>query len=131
MDQTLPATAIRRFRNRLAKESRALRGANVAAVLAKIVPVTRGWVAYYRTVVSSRVFGALDDYLWKLTCKWACRSHSTAACRAFAQVAHVFGTLRWFLAVGLVGTLRPSGSMHRWFPAMVPGSPIRVSKKAI
>ena len=69
--------AIKRFRDRLAKEFRALRGANVAAVLAKIVPITRGWVAYYRTVVSSRVFRALDDYLWKLTYKWACWSHSS------------------------------------------------------
>ena len=68
--------AIKRFRNRLAREFRALRGANVAAVLAKIVPITRGWVAYYRTVVSSRVFRALDNYLWKLTYKWACWSHS-------------------------------------------------------
>jgi RNA-directed DNA polymerase len=71
------ATAIKRFRDRLAKEFRALRGANVAAVLAKIVPITRGWVAYYRTVVSSRVFRALDNYLWKLTYKWACWSHSS------------------------------------------------------
>jgi RNA-directed DNA polymerase len=69
------ATAIKRFRKRLAKESRALRGANVAAVLAKIVPIIRGWVACYRTVVSTRVFAALTDYLWKLTCKWACWSH--------------------------------------------------------
>jgi Group II intron, maturase-specific domain len=68
--------AIKRFRNRLAREFRALRGANVAAVLAKIVPITRGWAAYYRTVVSSRVFRALDNYLWKLTYKWACWSHS-------------------------------------------------------
>ena len=71
------AKAIKRFRNRLAKEFCALRGANVAAVLAKIVPITRGWVAYYRTVVSSRVFRALDNYLWKLTYKWACWSHSS------------------------------------------------------
>ena len=69
------ATAIKRFRDRLAKEFHALRGANVAAVLAKTVPIVRGWVAYYRTVVSSRVFAALTDYLWKLTCKWACWSH--------------------------------------------------------
>ncbi len=71
------ATAIKRFRNRLAREFRALRGSNAAAVLAKIVPITRGWVAYYRTVVSSRVFRALDNYLWKLTYKWACWSHSS------------------------------------------------------
>ena len=70
------ATAIKRFRNRLAREFRALRGSNAAAVLAKIVPIVRGWAAYYRTVVSSRVFHALDNYLWKLTYKWACWSHS-------------------------------------------------------
>ena len=69
------ATAIKRFRSRLAKEFHALRGASVAAVLAKIVPIVGGWVACYRTVVSSRVFAALTGYLWKLTCKWACRSH--------------------------------------------------------
>src|ERR1035441_6849062 len=36
------ATAIKRFRSRLAKEFRALRGSNVAAVLAKITPIVRG-----------------------------------------------------------------------------------------
>ena len=69
------AMAIKRFRERLAKEFHALRGANVVAVLAKIVPITRGWVAYYRMVVSTRVFAALTDYLWKLTYKWACWTH--------------------------------------------------------
>jgi RNA-directed DNA polymerase len=70
------ADAVKRFRARLAREFRALRGANVPAVLAKIVPIVRGWVAYYRTVVSSRVFTTLSDYLWKLCYKWACWSHS-------------------------------------------------------
>ncbi|HEX9519589.1 MAG TPA: group II intron reverse transcriptase/maturase [Streptosporangiaceae bacterium] len=69
------AEAVKRFRKRLAREFRALRGSNVTAVLAKIVPIVRGWVAYYRTVVSSRVFHALTEYLWKLTYKWACWSH--------------------------------------------------------
>ena len=69
------ATAIKRFRERLAKEFRALRGANIAAVLAKIVPITRGWVAYYLDVVPSRVLSAPTHYLWKLTYKWACWSH--------------------------------------------------------
>ncbi len=69
------ATAVKRFRKRLALEFRALRGANVTAVLAKVVPIVRGWVAYYRTVVSSRVFSALTGYLWRLTYKWACWSH--------------------------------------------------------
>jgi RNA-directed DNA polymerase len=53
-------TAIRRFRSRLATEMRALRGSNVEAVLATLVPITRGWAAYYRTVVSSKLFHALE-----------------------------------------------------------------------
>jgi len=67
--------AVKEFRRRLAKEFRALRGSNVAAVLATIAPIVRGWATYYRTVVSTRVFGALSDYLWKLTYKWARWSH--------------------------------------------------------
>jgi RNA-directed DNA polymerase len=69
------ATAVKRFRKRLAGEFRALRGANAAAVLATIIPITRGWSAYYKTAVSSRVFSGLDNYLWKLTYKWACWTH--------------------------------------------------------
>jgi len=67
--------AIKRFRQRLRDEFRRLRGSNVQAVLAVIVPIVRGWAAYYRGVVSKRVFASLDDYLWKLTYKWACWTH--------------------------------------------------------
>jgi RNA-directed DNA polymerase len=69
------APAVRRLKRRLAAEMRALRGSNVTAVLAKLVPITRGWAAYYRTVVSSKVFRSLDHYVWKLLYKWAKHSH--------------------------------------------------------
>ena len=68
--------AIKRVKQRLAAELRALRGANAAMVLATINPITRGWANYYRGAASSRVFAALDSYLWRLTYKWACHSHS-------------------------------------------------------
>jgi RNA-directed DNA polymerase len=67
--------AVKRFRERLATEIRALRGQNAVAAIARLTPITRGWAAYYRTVVSSREFARLDHYLWKLTYKWARRSH--------------------------------------------------------
>ncbi len=41
----------------------------------KINPIVRGWSAYYRTVVSSEIFTALDNYMWKLAYKWAKHSH--------------------------------------------------------
>ena len=68
--------AIQRIRKRLAAEMLALRGANAEAVLIRLNPIIRGWSAYYRGVVSSEVFNALDDYVWKLTYKWAKYSHA-------------------------------------------------------
>ena len=67
--------AVRRFRERLSTEVRILRGQNAATVIARLAPITRGWAAYYRTVVSSKLFDSLDHYLWKLLYKWARRSH--------------------------------------------------------
>jgi RNA-directed DNA polymerase len=67
--------AVKRIRERLRTELRSLRGANAQAVIARLNPIIRGWSAYYRTVVSSEIFVALDHYLWKLTYKWAKHSH--------------------------------------------------------
>jgi len=67
--------AVKRIRERLRAEMRALRGSNAQAVIARLNPIIRGWSAYYRTVVSSQTFTALDHYLWKLTYKWAKHSH--------------------------------------------------------
>lgn len=67
--------AVRRIRNRLRAEVRSLHGANAAAVLQRLNPTIRGWSAYYRSVVAGEVFTALDDYMWKLTYRWATRAH--------------------------------------------------------
>src|SRR5687768_9946880 len=58
-----PSTAAqRRIRNRLRTEMRSLRGANARAVIKRLNPIIRGWAAYYRAVVSSEVFSALDAH---------------------------------------------------------------------
>jgi RNA-directed DNA polymerase len=67
--------AIRRLRERLASEMRTQRGGNAMTVIATLNPVIRGWAAYYRGVVSSKVFHSLDTYMWKLTYKWATWRH--------------------------------------------------------
>jgi len=67
--------AVKRLRKRLADEMRALRGSNAAAVIAVLTPIIRGWAAYYRGVVSSKVFHSLDAYVWRLTFKWAKWQH--------------------------------------------------------
>ena len=67
--------AVRRVRRRLSAKMRALRGANVAAVVRTINPIVRGWSAYYRGVVSTETFHKLDRHLWRLTWKWATFRH--------------------------------------------------------
>lgn len=67
--------AITRIKQRLRDEVRALRGSNASAVVATINPIVRGWSAYYRTAVSSEAFASLDDYLWRLTYRWALWQH--------------------------------------------------------
>jgi len=67
--------ALRRHRQRLRAEMLALRGSNAQTVIRTMNPIVRGWSVYYRTVVSSQEFNALDNYMWKLNYKWAKRSH--------------------------------------------------------
>jgi RNA-directed DNA polymerase len=82
--------AVRRIRERLRTEVRSLRGTNAQAVIARLNPIVRGWAAYYRTVVSSETFTALDHYLWKLTYKWAKHSHPNKPTRWI--IRRYFGT---------------------------------------
>jgi len=67
--------AVKRVRERIAVETRALRGANAMAVIARLNPIVRGWAAYYRGVVSSKTFHSLDTQVWKLIYKWAKYRH--------------------------------------------------------
>ena len=67
--------SVKRLRKRLAAEVRSMHGAKAAAVVFRLNPVVRGWSAYYRSVVSGRVFTGLDHHVWHLTYRWARRSH--------------------------------------------------------
>ena len=81
--------SVKRFRKRLAVEVRSLRGANAAVVVARLNPVVRGWAAYYRSRVSSRVFHGLDYDLWHLTWRWGRHTHPNKSRRWVA--ARYFG----------------------------------------
>ncbi|MFD3844247.1 group II intron maturase-specific domain-containing protein, partial [Streptomyces sp. NPDC058642] len=67
------ADAVKRIRQTLRTEVKGLY--NTAGVLRVLTPIIRGWSAYYRKAVSSRVFASLDHYLWKLLWEWSRRSH--------------------------------------------------------
>jgi RNA-directed DNA polymerase len=86
--------AVKRLRERLAAQTRKLRGLNAVAVITALSPVIRGWAAYYRTVVSSEVFSSLDDYVWRLLHKWARWRHKNKPGRWV--VARYFGKFNKF-----------------------------------
>ena len=67
--------AIRRIRERLRAELRALQGYNAGAVIRRLNPIIRGWAAYHRTQVSSKTFKMLDQHLWALAYRWTLLSH--------------------------------------------------------
>jgi RNA-directed DNA polymerase len=105
--------ALRRIRERLRTELRSLRGTNAAAVIARLNPIVRGWAAYYRTVVSSEIFNALDHYLWKLTYKWAKHGHPNKPTRWL--VRRYFGAFNTSRADQWVFGDRDSGAyLHRF-----------------
>ncbi|MGW5466255.1 group II intron reverse transcriptase/maturase [Streptomyces sp. NPDC003996] len=73
---TKPSTAAcKRLRERLRTEVKSLHGSNADAVLRRLVPIVRGWAAYYRGVSSTTTFASLDHYMWRLTWNWARRGH--------------------------------------------------------
>jgi RNA-directed DNA polymerase len=100
--------AVRRLRNRLAAETRNLRGGNAAAVIATLSPIIRGWAAYYRTVVSSRLFNWLDSYMWRLLYKWAPWRHKNKPKRWI--VGRYFGKFNKFRNDNWVFGDRDSGA---------------------
>ncbi|WP_435279973.1 group II intron reverse transcriptase/maturase [Streptomyces sp. 1222.5] len=71
-----PSTAAcKRLRARLRAEVKSLHGASIGSMLHRLVPIVRGWTAYYRGAASSTTFSSLDHYMWRLTFRWARRRH--------------------------------------------------------
>jgi RNA-directed DNA polymerase len=54
---------------------RQLRGHPVHAVLSRLNPIVRGWAAYFRTAVSSRVFQQMDDWMYRRAVCYARHRH--------------------------------------------------------
>jgi RNA-directed DNA polymerase len=105
--------AIRRIRERLRTELRALLGHTARAVIRRLNPIIRGWANYYRTHVAAEIFDKLDQYLWRLTYKWARFSHANKS--ASWVTARYFGKFNKARQDRWVFGDRQSGSyMHRF-----------------
>jgi RNA-directed DNA polymerase len=73
--------AVVRIKRRLRAEVRAHRGHETTVLLRTLNPIVRGWAAYYRTVVSKKIFHDLDSYVFHLLYRWGLRRHSNKSRR--------------------------------------------------
>ena len=72
-----------------------------------------GWAAYYRGVVSKEVFTTVDDHLWRLTYRWALRSHANKPKRWVVE--RYFGKFNAFRQNRWIFGDRDSGAYLRRF----------------
>ena len=68
-------TSVQRLRDRLREEWQALHGHNVDDVIRRLNPIIRGWATYHRPHVASKVFHALDAWMFKREQQWVARQH--------------------------------------------------------
>jgi RNA-directed DNA polymerase len=69
--------ATARKRQELREEWSRLSGHNVRAVLRRLNPIIRGWANYYRTVVASRTFARMDNWMYRRAVRYAKRRHAS------------------------------------------------------
>jgi len=69
--------SVKRLRERLHDEWRALAGQSVEAIARRLNPLIRGWANYYRTQVASATFHELDHYMTTRELRYAKRMHPT------------------------------------------------------
>lgn len=60
---------------RMKREVRKMRGISQTALIATLNPITRGWCNYFSPLVSKRVFGLMDNQMFKRLWNWAKRRH--------------------------------------------------------
>jgi RNA-directed DNA polymerase len=67
--------ATARKRQELREEWSRLSGHNVRAVLRKLNPIIRGWANYYRTIVASKTFARMDNWMQRRATRYVRRMH--------------------------------------------------------
>jgi RNA-directed DNA polymerase len=68
-------TSIKALRTKLAAVWKQHIGASVSAVLRALNPVIRGWANYFRIAIASKVFSALDSWMFLKAVRWVNRTH--------------------------------------------------------
>jgi RNA-directed DNA polymerase len=68
--------AVKKKRAELREVWLKMRGNSVAAICRQMNPIIRGWTAYYRSKVSSKVFAKMDHWMFQRQKRYANRMHA-------------------------------------------------------
>lgn len=83
-------------------------GAPVAALIAALNPVIRGWAAYFRIAIASKVFSALDSWMFLKAVRWVNHTHPQQS--VTWKQAHYWGRLNPKRADGWVFGNKATGA---------------------
>jgi RNA-directed DNA polymerase len=88
--------AVKRHIREVGELIRKRRSVSQEQLIRELNPIIRGWSAYYRTVVSSRVFAYCDSILWFQLMRWVkTRHHHESIRRAVKKYWHQTETRQW------------------------------------
>ena len=83
---TKPARhSVRSVLEKVRQTFEACRGHKASELIRKLNPVLRGWANYHRHVVSSRIFGRVDNYIVPMLRRWIRREHPNKSWRWIEQ----------------------------------------------
>jgi len=67
--------SIKTFLAKVQKAIKERRTAPTIALIQKLNPMIRGWTMYHRHSVAKKTFSNIDNKIWLMIWKWACRRH--------------------------------------------------------
>ncbi|WP_375492789.1 group II intron maturase-specific domain-containing protein [uncultured Nostoc sp.] len=105
--------AIKKHYDAIAEVIDAHKSAPQAALIVKLNPIIRGWVNYYSTVVSSKIFSTLDHLVYQKLSRWAKRRHPGKKGTWVAnKYWHTVGGDNWVFSVTRDGKVSETLTVH-------------------
>ena len=93
--------SIKTFLDKVRSAIRRHKQAQQVNLIRLLNPIIRGWVQYYRHVVSANVYKKIDQTIWQALWRWAKRRHNNKGARwVLKRYFHPIGNLQLHFAAG-------------------------------
>jgi len=108
---------IKRHKGKLRETIRRLRGVKQERLIQRLNPIIRGWALSKRTQISSKIFQALDAYLFLHLWKWARKRHpKMSKIKLKEKYWHKVGNENWVFGVKSKDEVKIRLQLHSKIP---------------